>query len=213
MFTNIVLPPLLIITIGLIIAFRVRMRYSTKNYHGKMDDYIKVEEEANLIRKQEIDKKYFVVPNINKLPILDYECETELSACQNTVIKKSQLKMIHFDKQMSNLELKKIYGVNNLQKIINYEEHYNMYISALNKWAEELIKAEKISDAEKVLQEAVIFGSDYLMTYTLLIDIYIKQNQAYELNKLRNDILNDKFFENSTLKNRIINYISYRFGG
>ncbi|MDR2939180.1 MAG: hypothetical protein LBV08_02555 [Clostridiales bacterium] len=207
------LPPMLIIFIALVIFFTVHLKFGNKGYRKKMDTYIEAEEEVNQIRKKNLDETYFVKPDLNRLPIIEYNEISDVSTCQNTAIQKSKLKMARFGKQISNLELKKIYGINNLQKIIDYEEHFNMYITALNKWAEALMKEGRLAESLHVLREAALFGSDYLMTYTLLIDIYLKEGRRSEISRLKEDIQKDKFFENPALKNRVLNYVNIKFGG
>lgn len=207
------LPTFFSILIAIIIFFQVKLRWGSKYYKSEFDNFIDNEKIANSTRKKVLPPEYFTIPNLNVLPfkednILNKEKNLSFSK-QEIVMKKSKLKMIRFEKPMSNLQLKEIFGINNFEKAIMYEEHTQMYYRALNDWASALVIENKLEDAEKVLLSCIDFGSEIFITYKLLIDIYIKENKLQKLNKLKNDIENKDFIYVNLTKTKIIDFLNY----
>lgn len=205
------LPTIFSIIMALIIFFQIKLRWGSKHYKSDFDNFVDNEKTANLTRKKTLDPKYFVVPNLYALPIKEQNIlikEKNLSfSKQEIVIKKSKLKMIRFFKPFSNLQLKEIFGLNNFQTVVMYEEHLQMYYKSLNDWASALILENATDDAEKILVECVNFGSEIFITYKLLIDIYLKKNDFEKINKLKKDIEEKQFIYVNLTKTKILNYI------
>lgn len=197
---------IIITTLYIIIILNVYLKKNRNEFDNKYDELIEKERKANLTTMKKINDDIFVTPNINKLPFKDYmesEKNKIILAKQNVVKRKSELKMIHFKEKISNTDLKLKYGINNLENITMYEEHFNSYIRALTEWADELIKREEYKDAENILIESINFGSDLSLSYTLLADIYKLQNDKDKLNSLKDKVNSS----NVNLKQKILNYI------
>lgn len=195
-----------IIFICCLIALQVTMKkngYKT----NKMNDFLKRDMEANFTKSKKINEDIFIIPDTKKLPIKEYPDKEEYKKtkkAQDTVIKKSVLKMVYFTEPISNTDLKFKYGLNNLENITMYEEHYNAYIRSLIEWGKILIENENFQDAEIVLKEAIYFHSDLSINYTLLADIYIKENNKSKFEELKSKIQNS----NLKMKNKILNYMN-----
>jgi len=199
------MPIFFILFTGTVIAIQIMMRKNKVDLKRTIEEITEKEIKANLTRRREIEKEFFITPNKDILPIREYDNIPEnkkIIKAQNTVIKKSTLTMIKFDNQISNTDLKLKYGFANLDTITMYEEHYNSYIQALASWAELLYERNNIIDAEIILSEAVNLKCDLSKVYILLIDIYIKTNNTEKLQNLIKTVENSNIY----LKSKITNY-------
>lgn len=206
---NISFPIFLTFFTAFIIFFQIKLRFNKKDEKNAKETIKKREEEANYIRKKELPKEFFFVPDFNILNLDKPEISDKVLKARETVIKKSKLEMLKLDKKYSNLELKETFGANNLDKVIMFEEHLNMFISSLNDWAESLLAETRDKEAEDILTYAVAIGSDYSKTYKLLSDIYKKSNHNKKLDILRENIENNPKLEDSLIKDKIIDYTNY----
>lgn len=199
-------PIFAILFFSVMISIHIVFKKNSGGYQNKFYEYLEKEHKANLTIKRHLSKEIFVTPDINILPIKEYKNTDEYKkviSAQTNVLNKSKLKMIHFTQPINNTELKLKYGVNNLDNITMYEEHYNLYIRALIDWAKALVDIKNTSDAEIILKEAINFGSDLSINYTLLADIYSNENNKEKLKKFREEIKNS----NLKMKNKILLYI------
>lgn len=200
------IPIFLITFVSATIALQVMLRKENNGFAKKLDNLMDDERKANLTVKKNIDANIFIEPDITKLPFKEYSDTPEnqkLINIQNLVKRKAELKMVKFDKTVTNTDLKLKFGMNNLENITFYEEHYNSYVKALNDWAEILIKINNISDAEIILKETIDFRSDLSSSFIMLAEIYKMNNNINELNNLKEKIKNS----NLKLKNKILNSI------
>lgn len=200
------IPIFLITFVSATIALQVMLRKENNGFAKKLDNLMDDERKANLTVKKNIDANIFIEPDITKLPFKEYSDTPEnqkLINIQNLVKRKAELKMVKFDKAVTNTDLKLKFGMNNLENITFYEEHYNSYVKALNDWAEILIKINNISDAEIILKETIDFRSDLSSSFIMLAEIYKMNNNINELNNLKEKIKNS----NLKLKNKILNSI------
>ncbi len=181
------------------------MRKNKVDFKKTLENIQEREQKANLSRKRDIEKEFYVIPDKDILPIKNYEETPEnkkIIAVQKLVLKKAELTMLKFDEPISNTDLKFKYGFANLEIITIYEEHYNSYMQALVEWAKMLFERNNLSDAEIILNEAIRLKCDLSRAYMLLIDIYKQKNDLEKLKNLINTV------ENSTLKlkSKILEY-------
>lgn len=200
--------PMIVITAVIGYWIHIFSKSARKKMDVKFNTYLKREMQANVARKKEIDPAFFFVPDTSSLPFRDHaENERPLTRRQNAVKKKSQQKMLRFDKKYSNTELKLRYGIANLESIILYEANGNAYIYALVEWGQALLDSPYHDDAEVVLQESIRLGSNYSKSYLLLISFYKQKNDRKKIMALR-DIVNKQFvFGDSITKSKILNAI------
>lgn len=200
------IPIFFITMVSVIIGVQIALKKGNNGYNDAVKDFLDKENMANSSIKKELDKSIIIKPDTSKLHYIDYEENEEnknIIKAQNIVKRKSELKMIHFPQQLTNTELKMIYGYNNLDKITMYEQHYNLYIHALADWAKLLIERENFNDAENILLSSIEFHSDLSLTYTLLADIYYNTTNTNKLNEL-NKLVSKSNIE---LKGKIIKHI------
>ncbi|WP_317368492.1 hypothetical protein [uncultured Tyzzerella sp.] len=183
--------PILIGVITFVIVIKIMLKKSDNGYDKSVDDFMQRELEANNTIK-DFDKLdiNFVEPS-NVLPFIDYEnipTYKKVIKKQDLVKRKIELDMIKIPSNLTNTELKEMYGVNNFDKISKLEEHYNSYVRGLFEWAEELYNLNNIYDCKKVLLEAVRLEANISQVYILLAKIYFKENDKSSLTNLKNNI-------------------------
>lgn len=172
---------------GILIIFTTLVKKSSKDYKKRKNEYIDRERQASFSRAKAIEQSRYIIPNIQKFPIIqEYEVrsEKEIEAynIQKSVLEKAQKTMAHFSE--TNLELKQMYGIANLESIIQYEENYSAFIHKLNLWAKALIDADKKKDAIKVLEEGINLGMDFSKSFIQLADLYKEDNNLPALTNL-----------------------------
>lgn len=172
---------------GILIIFKTLVKKSSKDYEKREKDYIERERQASFSRAKTIEQSRYIVPDIQKFPIIqEYEAknEKEIKAynIQQSVLEKAQKTMAHFNE--TNLELKQMYGIANLESIIQYEENYSEFLHKLNLWSKALIDADKKNDAIKVLEEGINLGMDFSQSFIQLADLYKEDNNLPALRNL-----------------------------
>ncbi len=191
------MPIFFILFLGTVLGIQIMMRKNKVDLKKTLENIQERERKANLSKKREIDKEFYIIPDEAVLPIKNYDETSEnkkIIDIQKLVLKKASLTMIKFDEQISNTDLKFKYGFSNLETITIYEEHYNSYMQTLVEWAKILFERNNLSDAEIILNEAIRLKCDLSKAYMLLIDIYRQKNDSDKLKNLINTV------ENSTLK-------------
>lgn len=199
------------LVIILIISFLIKLiiKNGDTGFDSFVSKFLKKERNANMTFKKFQDLNLpFVFSNKENLPFKNHEKNLnykKLEEKQKIVERKMSLKMIKFDEDLSNTQIKEAYGANNFEKIMLYEEHFNGYVLALISWAEELIKNELFFDAEIVLKEALNIKANNSKIYILLADIYYNSDakKLLELKKVVNDT-------NVSLKEKVLNYIDLK---
>ena len=190
---------LLIASIILIIVVAVVTRR-----HGKLQDtknrrFLDEEQAANMARKREIDPELFFYADLNNLPRV-HESDP------HKVLRASKRTMIRFDKPESNVDLKKRYGVAQLDSITLYEENFHDFLKSLGEWAQALHSEGYIEDALQVLEYAIGLGSEFRGTYRLAADIYAYERDAYALDQLF-QIAQDNYFKDPAMQEHVLSYI------
>ncbi|MDR2168004.1 MAG: hypothetical protein LBE35_09190 [Clostridiales bacterium] len=176
----------------LVALFSVAVRIASRRTKAqlKVDKMLEEDEAASRVRPKEIADDFYFKIDVAELPIREYtddEEKTPHSAYfwQKKVLALCGKKMLHFDRPFSNVELKQMFGMANLEFVARYEENFTNFIHALRHWAEALINTNNLEDAQKVLEIANCAGSEISQTYTLLADIYAKQNNLPALKALK----------------------------
>jgi hypothetical protein len=188
--------PLVVLALFFMIALRFAGRPGKTRL--KAEKMLAQDEAANHVRGQDISEEMFYLADINALPVREYTDEEKKRPhpCflwQKKVLNIHQKKMLRFDRPYTNVELKHMFGVANLEFVARYEENFTNYIHTLRHWAEALLAADMQDDARTVLETAISAGSETSQTYTLLADIYAKTNDKRNLESLRNTIIQRDF--------------------
>lgn len=198
--------PILPIVVGFCVFVYIKIKRSSVSV--KKNELIKREQEALFSRKHDISENLFI--NVNtSLPFGEIKLNDNIIKSIKRLKEEIEtLQLSHIIKpnlNVSNLELKETYGVENLELFIKYEKNYNRYIIKLNEISNILIKEKQYNTAEKFLLEAKRIDSDLSKTYIYLIDIYKNTNKA-KLDELIEEFKKEHEDSNSYYVNKVIEY-------
>lgn len=202
--------PIFIGVITFMVAVRIMLKKGNNGYDKAVDDFVKRELEANKVIKDFNTLDIHFIEPSKLLPFKDYEnipMYKNIIKKQNLVKRKMNLKMIKIPSNLTNTELKEMYGVNNFDTISKLEEHYNSYVRGLFEWAQELYNLNIIYDCKKVLLEAVRLEANISKVYTLLAKIYSKENDRLSLIKLKESVENIELSLKETALKEIEQYL------
>ena len=190
---------LLVASIVLIFA----VAFMTKR-HGRLQDaknlrFLEDEQAANMARKREIDPELFFHANLENLPPVP---END----PHRVLRTSKRTMIRFEVPESNVDLKKKYGVAQLDSITLYEENFHDFLKSLGDWAQNLHRAGNVDGALQVLTYAINLGSEFRGTYRLAADIYAYERDAHALEQLL-QTAQDNYFRDPAMQEHVLSYI------
>ena len=189
---NLLIP--ILSAIVLVAFFMVAIKLAGRKRAGQgrqnTEDMLDLDNTANLARNKDIGEEFFYQVDLAALPIAEYT-EEEMKKphpayiWQKKVVDMAAKKMLRFDRQYTNVELKQMYGPSNLEFVARYEENFTNFIHAMRHWAEALTAQGATEDAMTVLEASVQAGSELSQSYTLLADIYAGKGNTSALHKLR----------------------------
>ena len=181
----------------LAVAFLLILNFSSRRHKQNLAKFLSDERDANLSRKKPIDPDAFIVPELKNLPILTNGSHIGSLSYekQQIAIIFSSKPMIHFREKKTNLEIKRAFGVSNLELVSEYEENFDRYCGFMVDWASALIAEENFFAAEKVLLESIKTGSELTKSYTLLADLYFLQKKHDKLDELLVMASNKNFYD------------------
>ena len=195
---NIFIPVIAFIIMAML--FKGALSRDTRKRNESFEKILQEEQDANFYRSQNIPKEIFITADPSFLNnkiytkegygnhISDASLET-LEKLKDNITQKAKHTMVRLTPKVSNKDLKKQYGIANLDTLINGEESYYNYIHSLNIFAETLLKYEQHPQATDVLNHAVHnMKSSVIKSYTLLFDLYKSTNNKEETIKLENHI-------------------------
>lgn len=192
----------------IIVAFiRILMKRADNGFDKSVNAFLERENNANSINKDFNTLNITFVKPSKTLPFREYENIPEYKNIikrQQLVKRKLDLEMIKIPSNLTNTELKEMYGKNNFDKIFKLEDHYNVYVRSLFDWAKELYNLNNIYDCKKVLLEAVRLEANISQVYILLSQIYLKENDKNSILKLRDTVENMDL----SLKSKVLEEIS-----
>ena len=190
---------LLIASIILIIVVAVMTRRHGKLQDAKNRRFLEEEQAANLARKREIEPELFFYANLENLPRIS-------ESDPHKVLRASKRTMIRFDVPETNVELKKRYGLSQLDSISLYEENFHDFLKSLGDWALGLHEAGNVDGALQVLEYAIGLGSEFRGTYRLAAEIYAYERDAYALEQLL-QVAQDNHFRDPAIQEHVLSYI------
>jgi len=196
--------PVIFFWLALLFAAVLWWRFRKRG--NSIAELIEDERAANDTRKRSLEEELFYSPDLSVLPFHDNAGDA-LLAVQDNVRACAGRKMIRFGKPMKNIELKRAYGVGNLEAIAQYEENYHRYCRSLISWSEGLIANGFDKDGMDVLEETVRLGSEYKKSFTLLADRYAAAGDTCKLDTLLKQLDSIYFMDNNS-KNAINSYIN-----
>ena len=200
-FLNLVL---LLASIVLIIVVAVMTKRHGKQQDAKNRRFLEEEQAANLARKREIEPELFFYANLDGLPRIP-------ESDPHKVLRTSKRTMIRFDMPESNVDLKKRYGVGQLDSITQYEENYHDFLKSLGEWAQALHDQGNVDGSLQVLEYAIELGTEFRGAYRLAADIYAYERDVYALEQLL-QMAEDNHFNDSAMQEHVLSYIEEKIG-
>jgi len=201
-----------IFTIGLVavVGLTVLLNILIARGKSKQTDYGAISEDerlANQARRKDIGPEAFVKPDLTELPFDIQNQNAEAAEAAEAVKMAAALPMVRFDGDLTNNDLKYMYGVSNLDYITDMEENYRAFIAAMLGWAESLINAGEDAGAESVLNETLRLKSDFSKCYTLLADIYGSRGDTAALTALNARVGGAEYLSLPGMKRKIAAHI------
>lgn len=213
---NIILPILFFFVIAF--SFRSFLNKVTSSRKKSLEQIIDEDHESNFYRIKEIPQSLKIVPNIDFLFLEEFSTYNEsisleeretLNLFKDNIIKKSKNEMFRLNPMLSNIEIKKQFGIANLDSIIIAEEMYYSFIHSLNNYGEILLKYNLNAQAEKVMDFTVNqLKSNILKSYILLIESYSKTGSTDKINIFKETISKIETLQDEIeLKEKIILFL------
>ena len=176
------MPFFLCLVIGFVIWLRFKLSKTDKASDKSSKEFWEKEQRANFVRKKDIsDLEYIIVP-LDELPFSQTRNE-EIINVQNHIKSLSNKKILNLS-GYSNTELKLAYGTANINALSDYDQNFTSLIKYLNKWGTLLYQDGLQSEAKIVLEYAVKNHSDISATYSLLAEIYAKEQKPNKIKEL-----------------------------
>lgn len=175
-------PVLTALVIIFIVWLQYEIRKSSKKMKQASESFWEKEKQSNLSRRKDISNLDYLTIITEKLPMEDKEDQT-VNSYRDTIRKLSDKKILNLT-GYTNIELKNLYGVANLNQLAEYDNNYTVLVSILQKWAERLYSDGFVDDARSVLEYAVSCKTDVRKTYKLLAGIYKSQNTSEKIEAL-----------------------------
>lgn len=186
----------------LIFFYAWKLRHASHKREDTLEALLREEREADAVRRKEIDKELFFIPDLSALPAPE-----DGGLLPAAVLFRAGCPMLRLPHPMTNLELKRAYGVAQLTVIAQYEENFNTFLSALIAWAESLAAGGRNTDAIRILTYTVTIGSEYSKSYKLLADLYAETYDMEGLSALA-AAAETQAFKDENLRRTITAYIN-----
>lgn len=181
------IPSLGIYLLGILViayAFKYRLYHTEPSSKDKLDALLQAEHDAQFIRSKALPTECLIQVDFSKYPTVHH---TECEKLYQAVMRFSNLPMANLQGQ-TNLELKQKYGAQTLEQITVYEKNYYGFINATIKYGSILYENGFINEARQTLEQCILYHCDVSKCYTLLIEIYTKQQDQAALESLRSTI-------------------------
>lgn len=143
-----------------------------------LEKFLSEEHAANFITKKSLPDDIFLQVDLSSLPHISHpECLKQY----NQLIALAQFPMVNLQ-AMGNLTLKKQFGINHLETLCEYEQHYIHFVKALTAYGMLLHEEDFIEESILALEYSVKIGCDLNNCYLYLIRNYgiIKDKKRLE---------------------------------
>lgn len=169
------------VTIVFLVVFTMKLSRAKKESRAS-DEFWSRERAANETRKINPDTiEYLNIP-LDTLPFQDTG-DAELKELQDTVKALSGERLLNLT-GMTNTDIKLAYGAANLPMVSQCDQRFTLLSRTLYRWAVYLTDHDESEKAKAVLECAVSCKSDISGIYTLLADIYIKEQTPEKVEEL-----------------------------
>lgn len=167
---------------ALFIVFLAWFTYELRKNNKTDDSFWKRENEANNVRKQNLDNLDYITIPLDSLPFFS-GIDEKLDDIQQTLQNLASRTIVNLS-MYTNTDLKFMYGAANLTILTEYDQNFTLLVRTLHKWSEQLIALGYEKEALQVLEFAVSIKSDVTADYVVLAKLYQKQNATEKLDSL-----------------------------
>lgn len=184
--------PLFLVTfIVFIIWFRVKMKQNNSTISEEDQTFWERERKSNFIRKKDISHLELLNVEMDSLPFAETPDEQELEL-EAAVRKYAAAKMLNLT-GYSNTDLKEQYGTGNLDELTDWDQNYMYFIRALSQWGSYLYQKKDFTRSKTVMEYSVKIGSDISTVYSILGELYARQHDWDNVEKLIAVVENSEF--------------------
>ena len=176
------------IAITILVAVLNHNINKSNNKDGKatVSSYLKREENANSVRRQDISGLPYISIPFESLPLditlNDDKMQSKIEKYRKELNYLSDKKMLNLI-GVSNTELKEKYGVANLDKLTSFDQNYSRALSNLQ-WYASAIFEEYPKEAVTIMEYMIDEGTDISTTYELLGKYYADTNDRVSFDRL-----------------------------
>lgn len=184
--------PLFLVTfIVFIIWFRVKMKRNNSTISEADAAFWERERHANFARKRDISHQELLTVDLDALPFSQNPDEEEADLSQK-VRECASAKMLNLT-GYTNTDLKEQYGAGNLDELTDWDQNFMYFIRALSQWGSYLHRMKDYARAKAVMEYSVEIGSDISTVYTILGEIYAREQNWEKVDNLIS-LVNDSDF-------------------
>lgn len=141
------------------------------------------EEEANSVRKKDLSLLPYITISPDALPIGVFPTDELLCSYETQVQTLASLKILNLT-GFSNTDLKLNYGAPNLTFLTECDQNFTELVRLMHQWGTRLYEFSLINEAECVLSQAIVWGSDIKASYVLLAKIYQEKGASHKIQQL-----------------------------
>lgn len=170
-----------VIIFGLVIHHAIRR--NTKLDKDSAEKFWERESRANSVRKKSIENLPYITIPFSELPVDVMNDNPTVKECIHTLETLSERKILNLT-GYSNTDLKLEYGTANITPLSEYDQNYTVLVRTLQKWADELWKADYKKEASVILEFALTTFTDVSSTYYRLAEYYKIQNEPEKIEGL-----------------------------
>lgn len=162
--------------------------YASSRNQKKIKEFLDNENNIYILPKEKLNELDFINVDFSKIKFKPKSKDSKLAVkeLQNFETKK----LCNFN-NISNSQLKKMYGNNNFEEILLYQTTFDELLTKLISTSELLIKDGDDKSAISLLEMSIMFNNDVSKNYTLLADLYVKHSMREEFFKLIDYIRNN----------------------
>ncbi len=148
------------------------------------NDFWDEETLANSVRKKQLEESDFVTFPFDKLPAEESFSPDPVPESLSALLALSDKKMINLN-GISNTEVKKRFGVANMNILTEYDSNYETFVKNIYLLCQYLYDTGRKEEALVLSEETILTGTDSLSHYKLIIRIYREQGNLAGISWLK----------------------------
>lgn len=172
-------------------SFLVFIAWLTFNLHRSRQNQASADEafwykeyQANNTRRKSLDDLAYITIPLDMLPMNLCSEDIHIADYIQTIKDLATEKIVNLT-GISNTDLKLQYGAPNINLLMRYDGNYIILARTLQAWANALYEKGYDKEAQNILEFAISTHTDVRGTYSLLCEIYKKNNALENIPHLR----------------------------